>query len=301
MFFYYYMHGLYFESETELYDAPELELAGYHVPDVKIRISDHFLPEFEDIRDNTMISSDERIWFRTDIGSFLIEDGKMIYVSPLNTASKAELSAYIIGWCMCYLFFQRNKLGIHCSALSYKDIAFMISGESGAGKSTTALSMLKRGCGCFSDDIAFVSSDDGYMIHPSLPLQKMCTDVADSSYNKNELLYIDERKDKYALIDKNNFDTIPKPLSVLFVIRVGDTAEVEHEEISGIKKVSVILDSLFMAPFYSIKGFPNKVKAECLRMAGAVRVIMIKRPKAKETVARICDIIEKYLEEACQR
>ncbi|MBR4341853.1 MAG: hypothetical protein IKP88_03925 [Lachnospiraceae bacterium] len=296
MLYHYYIYGLYFESDIQLYESEKLLYNSPVNSDVTIKTSYHFLPETGSSNSNYSFS-ENRIWFSTDAGSFLIENGNSIYAAPKNDTSNNLLSAYLLGWCINFLMFQRGCLGIHCSALSHGNRAFLISGHSGAGKSTTAISLIKNGYKLLSDDIAFTSVKDGFMVYPGLPLQKMCRDIADSFCTGNNLVYIDELKDKFASIDTESFDPYPRKLSKFFKLEITDSDSVEYGVVSGFEKVSVLLNSLFMASLFRASEYPVYIKNECLKLAGEIEMIRIKRPSGKQTAVEICNIIRNYLEE----
>ena len=195
---------------------------------------------------------------------------------------------------------QRGKIGSHSTALSFKDHAFLISGISGAGKTTTAISLIERGCKYLSDDIAFTSSADNDIVYPALPMQKLCRDVAENISDDKNLVYIDEYKDKFALIDHKNFDTVPKKLAFFFLLETGNISEIKQKTVTGFEKVTLLLESLYMSPLYRKSSFPANVQSECLKLAGSVQVIRLIRPYNKDTVDKICNTIFKTLEESCQ-
>ena len=271
-------------------------MSGYSQPDVIIRNNKQLESESDSLSEYNLLFSKKKILFRTDTGIFSVEDGCRIYYSPVQGASNYLLSGFITGWCMCYLFHQRNTICIHSSALSYNGKYFLVSGNSGAGKSTTAMNLIKRGCKYLTDDISFVSSNDNYMVYPGLPIQKICKDAVSSIKNRCNLFYVDDMKDKYALIDKENFDESNGKISVMFWLETGEASKVKHEEIKGFDKVNVFLGALYMTQFFKETFFPINVKAECLKISGSIRVVCITRPADIDTTDDICSIIESYLE-----
>ena len=300
MSFFYYIHGLYFESDIKIYELDDLPIIKRQKPDVKILISDHFIDPLINKPINTTLFSEKRVFIKMDFGYFLIENGQFIFCSPSSKASNTLISSFIIGWFMALLFQQRNRLGFHCSALSFKSQAFLISGFSGAGKSTTSISLIKQGCKYLSDDIAFTSADDGYLIYPSFPLQKVCKNELIRVGSPQKLIPIDEKKDKFALIDKDNFDGLPQKISSFFLLEVCDSQKLEYASVLGFDKVPILLNSLFLMPFFRDFGYPISIKFECLKLASSIQVIRIKRPKDIDTTDKVCNIIQHYLEEPCQ-
>lgn len=78
--------------------------------------------------------------------------------------------------------------------------AILLCGESGAGKSTVAMELLQRKLGFLADDTVRVHPGTmGMLAEPSYPLQKLCRDMAlKCGKPLEELIYIDEERDKYA-------------------------------------------------------------------------------------------------------
>ena len=235
-------------------------------------------------------------WFYSKIGFITIEHGHEINVYPEGTPSDTELATFILGWGLAFLFYQRDSLGIHCTGLFGNERAFLICGDSGAGKSTTAFKLLDRGYRFLNDDIAFLSEKDSFLLHPAFPVQKMCRNVAETVNYKTRLKYIDEDKDKFAYLNTEYFENTPHPLSVLFCIGIGSNiTTLKHHEVYGLDKVKTVLDNLFMNPLFETTGFPNNVMTSVLKLSAKIRVVKILRPNKLDTVEEICSVIESYL------
>ena len=300
MSFFYYMYDLYFESFIRLYDSDALLCHTNNTdPDVIILESNHFLPETSKVGDYNTFYSTTRTWFKTEIGSFLVENGNRIYVAPAKSATTNDISSYIIGCCTSLIFLQREICSIHGSALSFNNGCVIISGSSGSGKSTTALSLVKQGFRYLSDDIVILSSDSDFTVRPGLPLQKFCRNIAESFEDKNALIHINEERDKYVFIDKKSFDPLPKKVFLLIILEPGESSDLECEEIYGFSKVEYLLNSIFLNPIFQSIPYPLKIKQECLKLAGNIRIIRIKRPLGSNTVDRICGLVKEYMEEIC--
>ena len=240
--------------------------------------------------------SHEFCWFKSKIGYITMQSGHMITVYPEGTPSDIELATFILGWGLSFLCYQRDTLGIHCTGLWGNGRAFLICGDSGAGKSTTAFSLLDRGYKFLNDDIAFLSETDAFLLHPGFPVQKMCRNVAETVTDKTRLKYIDEDKDKFAYVNIEHFENTPHPLSFLFCIQIGSNISCpKYREVSGLDKVKTILDNLFMNPLFEDNGFPSSVKFSVLQLSAKIRVVKILRPENQDTVDEISSIIESYI------
>ena len=164
-------------------------------------------------------------------------------------------------------------------------------GRNGSGKSTTALSLIRRGYQYLADDIVMLRPLDSPNIVPAYPLQKVCGDVAEQ-LPPEQLLYINEQRDKYAYLNRKDYCHQPKKLSSIFIIRADDEDTVRVEEITGLNKYLRTLECLFLAEVYADVGTPDGDKFQCLKIAEQVRFYMIKRPKYIDTVEQVADCIE---------
>lgn len=287
--FFYHIYGVDVKSEVQLYNIAETNVdeaevyIHYDEPDAEI------LKDYES--GMTSAVTKDYAWFVNEIGLFVGLNGNEIIIKPFCDTNDLEVGSFVLGWGFAYLFHQRNCLAIHCTALEYGDNAILVSGASGAGKSTTAMELINRGKRYLVDDIAMVNLDT-VTIDPGFPVQKVCRDVAEKMEGE-ELIYINEKKDKFALNNLHDFCNEPKKVSHIFFIEKTDTEDVVVERKTGLAKWNAIANSLFLLEAYMCLGFPASEKQKCLELAGKVEFITIKRPEGKNTLKEICDIIDK--------
>uniref|UniRef100_UPI00405601DA hypothetical protein n=1 Tax=Acetatifactor sp. TaxID=1872090 RepID=UPI00405601DA len=284
----YYIYGLGIKSEMKLY---QLEQYAGEAEDVTVRygeITDDIARYTKDGITSSM--SANRVWFRNDIGYFIIWNGNEIVVQPAENATEEQVASFVLGWCIAFIFQQRGIPAMHCSALEMHNQAVLISGGSGAGKSTLTLSLLGKGYRYLADDIAMVDLSNDMLIQPAFPQQKVCRDVAESM-EPEQLYYVDEKKDKFAYMNMNDFCPIPQKLSTIFLISKYNGEELIVEKLKGLDKWNGIVKNLFLLDAYLALGFPIEEKNRCLEIAGKVEVYAIRRPEGKDTVAEICNKI----------
>lgn len=282
----YYIYGLGIKSEIKLY---QLEQYGGNAEDVIVRygeITDDIAKYTQEGIASSM--SENRVWFRNDIGHFIILNGNEILVQPAKNTTEEQIASFVLGWCIAFLFQQRGIPAIHCSALEMKNQAVLIAGGSGAGKSTLTLSLLEKGYRYLADDIAMVDVKNDLMIQPAFPQQKVCRNVAESM-ESDQLFYVDEKKDKFAYVNTDDFCAIPRKLSTIFLISKYDGDEVIVEKLKGLDKWNGIMKNLFLLDAYLALGFPVSERNRCLEIAGKVEVYAIRRPERKDTVSEICN------------
>jgi len=285
----YLIYGLIIYSEFPLY---QLEQYNSSKVDVTIRLG----AVGEDISDairrgiNSVMSKD-RLWFRNDVGIFVMSDGNDIFIQPEDTATDYDLASFVLGWCISFIFQQRGVLAIHCSALEMQNQAVLISGVSGVGKSTLALTLLQKGYRYLADDIAMVDLSNDLMLAPAFPQQKVCRNVAETM-QEDSLFYINEKKDKFAYINNGDFCPEPRKLTTMFLLEKYGGDELIFEKTTGLAMWNGIINNLFLLDAYRALDFPSGELERCLALADQLDMYTIKRPEGNDTVEEICSHIE---------
>lgn len=282
----YYIYGLGIDSEVRLY---HLEQYNGYKKDVYIRcgaVSENIVESISQGINSRM--SKTSVWFRNDVGIFVISNGNEILIQPAMSATENDIASFILGWCIAFLFQQKEMLAIHCSALAMYNQAVFIAGGSGAGKSTLALSLLKEGFRYLADDIAMVDLHNELMIQPAFPQQKICRNVAENM-ESDSLFYINERKDKFAFTNNDDFCTEPHKLTTIFMLDRYDGKELIFEKTTGIAKWNGVVKNLFLLDAYLSLDFPRGERERCLELAGKVDMYTVRRPDGKDTLYEIRD------------
>lgn len=284
----YYIYGLGIHSEIRLYNLEETPCK----PDVTVgyaSVPDDIAALAEQGVASSITAS--RIWFRNNSGHFIVRNGNEILVCPLGDADENELASFILGWSLSFLFLMRGFSAIHCSAVEIDEHrAALLAGVSGAGKSTTALSLIDAGYRYLADDIVMVKPSADMLIHPGFPLQKVCRNVAEQM-STEDVFYINERKDKFAYCNTEDFCGEPRRLDTLIMLDKYEGDRVLTEELTGLAKWNCILRNLFLMDAYKSFDLPPEEKMRTLELAGKLRIYKISRPIGTDTVDEIRDII----------
>lgn len=284
----YYIYGLGIHSEIKLYNLEETSSE----PDVTVcyaSVPDDIAALAEQGVASSITAS--RIWFRNNSGHFIVRNGNEILVCPLGDADENELASFILGWSLSFLFLMRGFSAIHCSAVEIDEHrAALLAGVSGAGKSTTALSLIDAGYRYLADDIVMVKPSADMLIHPGFPLQKVCRNVAEQM-STEDVFYINERKDKFAYCNTEDFCGEPRRLDTLIMLDKYEGDRVLTEELTGLAKWNCILRNLFLMDAYKSFDLPPEEKMRTLELAGKLRIYKISRPIGTDTVDEIRDII----------
>ena len=78
-----------------------------------------------------------------------------------------DACTYLVGPVLAFVLRLRGALALHASAVRVGDRALALVGPHGAGKSTTAAALGRRGCGVISDDVLRLTRDgEEWIAHP---------------------------------------------------------------------------------------------------------------------------------------
>jgi len=116
------------------------------------------------------------------VAVFLLEDGKNISIKPVCGADYRLIELYLAGTVFSVLLYQLGLLVVHASAviLQRTGTAVLLMGESGAGKSSLAAALVRRGNQCLCDDVSglLVSKKNREIrIVPAFPYLKIDQDL----------------------------------------------------------------------------------------------------------------------------
>lgn len=156
--FNYHAFGLNICSELEL---PGILKAYNHRTDIKISTGEVTIPFQQDTPNLCIDQKDVYLWWE-DIGKVKISDGKHITVYR-NKKNKNRIIPFILGPVMAALLHQRGFMVLHGSSVKINEnaaIAFL--GDSGLGKSTTAIQLYKKGYPLITDDVLALKFDKGF-------------------------------------------------------------------------------------------------------------------------------------------
>jgi hypothetical protein len=292
---YYRLYEMTISSDIEF---PQLVLDGSGSPaDVEItsgEIPTEVLEEYENTKKKYIFGS-QTSWLSNKTCWLVVENGDRITYSLKEGGNPEYLKSYILGFGMSMLAMQRDNLAIHCSALADENGALLIAGESGAGKSTLTTAFLNNGYHLLADDMALVEivqddtcHDKRAIAKPAFPYQKLCRNVAiEQGYNLDDLLYINEEKDKFLVPYKGDFSTKAIPVKGFIMLDVTDKDDIDSCEIKGLDKFYVCTGNLFLRHLLNRDRYNPHIGQKCLEMASAVPIYKISRPGVRDTVNEV--------------
>ena len=132
-------------------------------------------------------------------------NGNEIRVERLFTdpAREGEMQAYVTGLALGAILHQRGAVPMHGSCVARDGKGILITGVSGAGKSSLSAEALRRGYRLVTDDVTPIRLENGKVLaEPSFPQQKLWEDAIDRGGSwdmKDHPVFKEESRTKFAM------------------------------------------------------------------------------------------------------
>ena len=235
----------------------------------------------------------EESWLINSYMYYRLENGNKITYKLKPEGNYMKMRNYILGFALSMLGLQRGFLAMHCSVVCKDGKATLIAGESGAGKSTLTDRLLENGYKLMADDMAFVDILDGKgIVYPSFPYRKLCRNIVEEkAYDKEELIYVDEDKDKFLVPCHNQFFSEPAEIERLMYLTIKNDEELRFFEVNGIDKFMIISNNLFLRNLLKQQKFDPWIGEKSLKIASVIDIRVASRPRIGDATKKIS---EKY-------
>jgi len=310
--YYYRMYGMRIISDREIFQllteerALELDaregLANNDLPTVYIQkgVTEEMKTRDKDGDKWGIDSTDSWISNKTAWINVLNGDHICYEVKPEGEDSK--LNSYILGFGMALIALQKKILPIHSSGIMRGNNAILISGDSGAGKSSLTAAYIDKGFDLMADDVTYIKKGDDSMpyAYPAFPYQKLCRNEVEKRHQGEEgLVYIGEEKDKFLVPWRGNYTAGSRPLKAIIYMSKYQGDELLIKEIKGFEKYLVLSKALFMIALIGEKAYQKEIGENVMWLASKIPVIGVLRPDGKDTLSEITEetmkMVENYL------
>ncbi len=295
----YHEFGFNIASFREMMNVPVASFDGE--ADITIyeeKFDDKYMKLFDSmtgtINQMSSINKDEMIIAHKNYGIFAFRDGNKIGCKLLDSCNTERFTIFLNCFGMAHVMIQRREVAVHGSGIEYNGKGIIISGVSGAGKSSITEELLKRGCGFLTDDLIRVGQKDGInYICPANPERKLCLDAAERFNYDPSLLrkVIDEDREKFYLLETDKYVNELIKAELFIILDVADIPDVKVIEITGGDKIKQVMECLFRLSTYIQTGQDPALFMKMMSLAIQVRMYRIIRPKDGDTIADRADII----------
>jgi hypothetical protein len=120
---------------------------------------------------------------------WLDREGTEIWATWPANLTLEDAATYLLGPVLGLLLRLRGVTCLHASAVVFGECAVAFVGSEGAGKSTTAAALARRGHAILSDDVvALAESNGSFYVHPAYPYLCLWPESVESLYGSAEAL-----------------------------------------------------------------------------------------------------------------
>lgn len=293
--YYYKVYDLNVESDIEM---PEL---------LEVNVNDKIdvVIKYGKVPEDMVNKIPERLWFYLEeksfvfrienIAKYFVKNGSEIIVEPYELANKDDIKTFTLGTSFGILMKQRNDIAIHGGTILINNKAVILTGHTGAGKSTLTNAFRHNGYRFLCDDVSVLDAEkEEIFVMPAYPQQKLCKDAMDKmGYDTEKFKKIDDDRDKYCIPVHDSFEKNPCELSAICEIELVDMdKDVEVKEVLGQEKLFSIMRNIYRIELIRTMDMKKEYFNKCLNIAKNIRVFKVKRPKDKFTVNEQIRLIE---------
>jgi len=120
---------------------------------------------------------------------WLDREGREVWATWPGNLAVEDTATYLLGPVLGILLRLRGVTCLHASAVAFGEKAFAFVGSEGAGKSTTAAALARRGHAVLSDDVVALAERNGsFFVHPAYPYLCLWPESVESLYGSAEAL-----------------------------------------------------------------------------------------------------------------
>lgn len=232
------------------------------------------------------------------VGTFKVQYGNEIIVEQAENVEDDLVAFPLLGPVLAVLLHQRGLLILHASSIGIKGCGFCLLGDKGAGKSTTAASLVAAGHTLLTDDIVAIdcNADGDFYVLAGFPQIKLEADagarigLADSRILAQAHPSID--KTRHRLM--SGFSGHRAKLEKLFVLARGN--EIGVTCLSSRQSLDALIRYSYMSRFGVAAMVGDSVAVhlmQCAKIAGELKVNVLTVPDNLGLLDELVDVLER--------
>jgi hypothetical protein len=233
------------------------------------------------------------------IGHFLMVGGREVIVDPVRKLDAPELHAILLGPVLGVLCHQRRLFPLHAACVRMGDGAIALAGRTGAGKSTLAAALARRGHSLVADDICIVESLDSgrALVRPGFPRLKLWNDALQAlGISSDGMVRAALGKHKYHFYEPEGFDPSPVALhGIYFLDRSPAARRQEIRPEHGAQAVTAVSKEIYRRPIGFWLGHKVALLTDALRLGTLVPVFRVSVRPDLAQLGRTAERIEAHL------
>ncbi len=229
---------------------------------------------------------------------FCIENGETITIRKFDKSiSEDTLRLYILGTCMGILLQQRNILSLHASGLVKEKQTFLLTGDSGVGKSTSLHYFSNKGYKVIGDDVLPILKGKKLQVIPAYPHSKLWEQTIEELRIDKTLISRRIRPElkKYGVLLNHQFYN--KKIIPQFVIWLDwhEETSIKFERVNQDKAFFIYRQNIYRREALISKESQKLLLDYASFLAQELPLYRFKRPKKKGQIISHYESLEKYI------
>jgi len=232
------------------------------------------------------------------VAKFHVIDGNEILIDIHPEAQLKDVKVFLYASVFGGLCHLRGTLPLHAGAIMHNGDAYLFTGNTGAGKSTTVAALQKRGYAVLTDDLAPLKFNalNQATLSQGISRIKLWGDALDQisiPYLPEDQIRDDVKKFHTPVnkkLEENEF-----LVRKIFVLEPHGKEELTCTELKGKKKIVEVMKHTFRTQL--IEGFDLKKShfEKCAQLINQVQIYKIKQPRKENRLEELIDLIEQHL------
>ena len=239
------------------------------------------------------------IMHQPGVATFGVEAGRRVVVDPDAGAPDGVVAAWLQGPVAALLLAQRTRFALHAGLVEHGGVTLALAGMRGAGKTTTAMRLARRGGRILGDDVLPLTVEQGRAIHTTTgrPLRVEPRAAAAMGWDLEGATRLASLGGKVLLSQPA---VPPGPLDGVVILEEGPVMTVERFRLAGAAAVGAV-----RANAYRHRLLGRIWSAELFTWAGAVAaavpVHVVRRPEQRESADDVTAMVEAVAAELAGR
>lgn len=281
--------GLTVRSEISLPELPRAETDGSGVADFTVTERTLTRPSAAAPEAVFHAAGKRDYYLLYDAATVRVRDGHRIAVDPARGAPHEVLRHVVVGPALNHLLHQRGYFVLHASTVAIDGAAVAFVGESGQGKTTTALACLTHGYRVLSDDVAAITlGDDGPVVqsgYPAVKLSREAVETFDPPVEPPDRTCDGRERHFHRL--RHDQPTSPVPLAGVYLLE--DGPETAFESLSAGEQVMSLVDNTYAIGALGADSQARTNVRVCGEIAEATTVKRLQRPRELDRLPEVID------------